>query len=316
MTTASVLRRYGRILASYGAGMALVAALAALLGPRYGAAGGVAALAAGYGLAALLLAASALAALGGSPLPRFGALMAGYLRRYRNLVLTGLAYAAGTWADKAILWAARGEAAGAQPSSSSRPTTAPSSTPTSASCPAWSTSPSATETDFHLGLRRFLVLLARGRRGEIEEARLGLARGTRRGLARALPLPGRRRRPRPPHRRPPGRRPRPRGVHLRPPRGGRPLPAHSSSPSSTCSSTSSCTGTRPSAPPLPRPQPRPLRRRHPRGPPAPGPEPPRRLRPRLGPRRLRRIPRPRPASTGSSTCAPRGRATASEARGN
>lgn len=182
MMTVTVLRRYGRIIASYGAGMVLLVIVAAFLGPRYGPAGGVAALAAGYGLAAALLAASALAALGRSPLPRFGSMLGGYLKRYRNLVLAGAAYAAGTWADKAILWAAQGRAAEGTSFFIFPPYDSAFFYANLTLIPGLVYYTLATETDFHLDLMRFLVFLARRRQPEVEKARRRLERSARREL--------------------------------------------------------------------------------------------------------------------------------------
>jgi uncharacterized membrane protein len=182
MMTVTVLRRFGRILGAYGAGMGLLVVLAAWLGPRYGAAGGVAALAAGYGLTALLLLAAALSALKRSPFPRLGIAYLSYARRYRNLVIAGATYAAGTWADKIVLWALRGSAAEGT---------------RFFLCPSYDMAffyanltlipglvyyTLATETDFHLDLMRFLVFLVRRRQPEVEAARIRLAWNARRSL--------------------------------------------------------------------------------------------------------------------------------------
>jgi uncharacterized membrane protein len=181
--TVTVLRRFGRILAAYGTGMALLTGLAAALGPRYGAAGGTVALAAGYGLTALLLVASSLASLGTAPYPRLAAALAGYAARYRNLVLAGAAYAAGTWADKAILWAFRGTASAGTAFLIYPPYDGAFFYANLTLIPGLVYFTLATETDFHLDLMRFLVFLARRRQPEVEAARLKLARSARRTLA-------------------------------------------------------------------------------------------------------------------------------------
>ncbi|HRY54540.1 MAG TPA: exopolysaccharide Pel transporter PelG [Spirochaetia bacterium] len=182
MMTVTVLRRFGRILAAYAAGMGLLVLLAATWGPRYGAAGGIAALAAGYGLTATLLIVAALRALGTSPFPRLRLAYLSYARRYRNLVLAGAAYAAGTWADKAILWALRGEASPGTAFYLFPPYDLAFFYANLSLIPGLVFFTLATETDFHLDLMRFLVFLSRRRQPEVEAARHRLAWNARRSL--------------------------------------------------------------------------------------------------------------------------------------
>lgn len=182
MMTVTILRKFGRIIASYAAGMALLYFLAASLGPRFGAAGGLGALAAGYGLTAILLFASAISVLGSSPFPRLAKRLVAYARRYRSLVLAGAAYAAGTWADKALLWACRGTAA-AETSFVVNPAYDAAFFYANLSLiPGLVFFTLVTETDFHLDLTRFLVFLARKRQPEVETARLRIIRNARSSL--------------------------------------------------------------------------------------------------------------------------------------
>jgi len=179
MMTVTVMRKYGRVLAAYAAGMALMYCLAATLGPRYGAAGGAAALAGGYGLTAALLVASALAALGRSRFPGLGRRIAGYAARYRNLALAGTAYALGTWADKALLWAFRGSAAAGTRLAVNQPYDLAFFYANLSLIPGLVFFTLVTETSFHVDLVRFLVFLARRRKPEVEAARLRLLRNAR-----------------------------------------------------------------------------------------------------------------------------------------
>jgi polysaccharide biosynthesis protein PelG len=109
--TVTVVRKYGRVLASYVLGMGLMYGLSLVFGPGSGAAGALLALAAGYALTTLLLVASTVEALGTSPCPRAFGRLARYALKYRNLAVAGALYALATWADKAVLAAFGGSAA-------------------------------------------------------------------------------------------------------------------------------------------------------------------------------------------------------------
>ena len=180
--TVTVLRRFGRIILAYAAGMLLLVGLAAVLGPRYGAAGGVAALAAGYALTVVILIGSTLASLGRASFPDFARKMRYYLRRYRNLIIAGAAYALGIWADKVILWAFRGSAAPGTAFFIFSPYDSAFFYANLSLIPGLVYYTLATETDFHLELMRFLVFLIRRPQPEVEAARIKLARGARRNL--------------------------------------------------------------------------------------------------------------------------------------
>jgi len=179
MMTVTVLRKYGLILASYGAGMLVMYFLAARLGPVLGAAGGLFALAAGYGLTALLLVAITVVSLGAAPYPRAlrGLLACGW--KCRNLVLSGFAYAVGTWADKVVLWAFRGVASPGTGFAVFPPYDTAFYYANLGIIPGLVFFTLATETDFHLDLKRFLVFLAHRRQPDIEAARVRLARNSR-----------------------------------------------------------------------------------------------------------------------------------------
>jgi uncharacterized membrane protein len=179
MMTVTVLRRYGLVLASYGLGMGLMYILAALLGPAYGPAGALTALAAGYGLTALLLIAATVLALGLAPSPEAFRRLAGYASRFRNLMVAGAAYAIAAWADKAILWALRGEAAAGTSFYVYPPYDTAFFYANLAIIPGLVFFTLATETDFHLDLMRFLVFLSRRRQPEVEAARVRLRANAR-----------------------------------------------------------------------------------------------------------------------------------------
>jgi uncharacterized membrane protein len=103
MVTATAIKRYGRILAAYALGMALMYFLAKSLSAGLGAAGTVLALAAGFALTAILLIAVTVEALGTAPCPKAFRRLFEYAAKYRNLAVAGLCYALATWADKAVL---------------------------------------------------------------------------------------------------------------------------------------------------------------------------------------------------------------------
>jgi uncharacterized membrane protein len=174
MVTATVIHKYGRILAAYGLGMVLMYFLAKSLGPRLGAAGAVLGLAAGYALTALLLILATLESLGLEPFPRAFSRLLVYARRYRNLSLAGLLYALGTWVDKAVLAAFGGV---------SSPGTRFRVNPgydtafyyaNLALIPGLVFFTIVTETEFNLDLKRFIACLGHKRQPEIEDAKTRL----------------------------------------------------------------------------------------------------------------------------------------------
>jgi uncharacterized membrane protein len=183
MMTVTAIKRYGLVVAAYVAGMALMYALAALLGPGYGAAGALFALAAGYAATSLILIAASVKGLGLAPLPRAAPRLLSYALRYRNLALAGSLYAIGTWVDKFVLWASRGAAA---------PGTAFAVYPlydtafflaNLALIPGLIYFTLETETSFSLDLRRFLTFLAHRRQPQVEAARRRLGRSAAGALA-------------------------------------------------------------------------------------------------------------------------------------
>lgn len=178
MMTASVIRKEGRILAAYAAGMAAMYALASRLGPREGAPGALLALASGYGLTALILVASILEALQYRPLPQALKRLVSYARRYRRLAFSGGLYAAATWADKAVLALFHGAA-----SPGTRFLVNPGYDgayyyANLALIPGLVYFTIVTETEFDLGLKRFMTYLGRRRQPEIEAEKARLVRDT------------------------------------------------------------------------------------------------------------------------------------------
>ncbi len=183
MMTVTAIKRYGQVLAAYAAGMGLMYVLAALLGPAFGAAGALCALAIGYASTAAVLIAAAVGGLGLSPCPSAARRLASHARRYRNLALAGSLYAMGTWIDKIVLWAARGSAAiGTQlwvyPEYDTAFFLA-----NLALIPGLIYFTLATETSFSLDLRRFLTYLAHRRQPEVEAARRRLGSSAASALA-------------------------------------------------------------------------------------------------------------------------------------
>lgn len=175
--TASVIKRHAGIIVTWTGGMAAMLVVAGALGPRFGAAGAVFALATGFALVALALIALSVASLGLAPLP--GALreFGRYVRRYRNLALAGLLYALATWADKAVLSlgglgaAPEGTRLYLNPSYDNAFYYA-----NLALIPGLVYWTIATETEFYLGLRRLTTWLARRRLPDIVRARNELRR--------------------------------------------------------------------------------------------------------------------------------------------
>ncbi|MDP3176316.1 MAG: exopolysaccharide Pel transporter PelG, partial [Spirochaetaceae bacterium] len=182
MTTATVLRKHGRVVLAYALGMGLMLAAASWLGPRYGAAGALAALAGGYASISVLLGAATLRDLGVESLPDALGRLLSYLRRYRFLALAGTATAAAAWADKAVYWLARGIAAEGT-SLRVHPVHDTAFFYANLSLiPGLVFYTLATETEFNLDLKRFLVFLGRRRRFDIEAARRRLAARAGRSL--------------------------------------------------------------------------------------------------------------------------------------
>jgi polysaccharide biosynthesis protein PelG len=168
MMTASAIRKQGRIIAAYALGMTAMYFLAAYLGPRAGAPGALLALALGYALTALILAAATLEALGHDSFPGAFKALKAYAARYRNLALAGGLYAAATWADKAVLVLFRGVSAGGtrffvNPGYDNAFYYA-----NLALIPGLVYFTIFTETDFDLGLKRLMTYLGRRRQPEIE----------------------------------------------------------------------------------------------------------------------------------------------------
>ncbi|HTX72249.1 MAG TPA: exopolysaccharide Pel transporter PelG [Rectinemataceae bacterium] len=186
MMTATVMRRPTRILGAYAFGMALMYALARLLGPGHGSAGALIAAGAGFALTAALLVAMTVSSLG--LVPYKGALreLGGYLRRYGNLAAAGAAYAIGIWVDKIVLWFVIGSAAPGTRFLSYSPYDTAFYYANLALIPGLIFYTLFTETDFHLDLTRFLVFAAHRQQPDIERARSHLARNAAAALRRQL----------------------------------------------------------------------------------------------------------------------------------
>jgi uncharacterized membrane protein len=190
MVTAALIRKYGRILVAYAAGMALMYFLARALGPALGASGSLLALAAGYALTVLLLLLATIEALGTAPCAHAFRRLGSYARKYRNLALAGASYAIATWIDKAAIAAFRGVAA---------PGTRLYVNPgydtayyyaNLALIPGLVLFTIATETDFNLDLKRFIAYLGHRRQPEIEAAKSHLIRNSAASLRRQTAFQG------------------------------------------------------------------------------------------------------------------------------
>jgi uncharacterized membrane protein len=178
MMTATVIRKYGRILASYALGMAVMYLLARVLGPSLGAAGALLALAAGYALTAILLIAATVEALGTAPCPRaFGRLWQ-YSRKYRNLALAGALYAVATWVDKATLAVFGGVAAEGTRFFVNPGYDTAFYYANLALIPGLVFYTIVTETEFNLDLKRFITYMGKRRQPEIEAAKARILRGS------------------------------------------------------------------------------------------------------------------------------------------
>jgi uncharacterized membrane protein len=183
--TATVVRRHGRILASYAAGMLAMYVLARFLGPRYGAGGGVAALAAGYALTAVALVFTAVGELGRRPYPGALKRMREYAHTYRFLALAGLLYAAATWIDKGVLsLGGQGIAAAGTRFFTNPPYDTAFYYANLSLIPGLVFFTISTETQLYLGLRRFVSWLGSRRLPDIERAKSELYHGTASILAR------------------------------------------------------------------------------------------------------------------------------------
>jgi len=190
MVTATVIRRYGRILAAYALGMVLMYFLARALGPGLGAAGAVLALAAGYALTAGLLILAAIEALGAAPCPKAFSRLADYARKYRNLGLAGALYAIATWVDKAVLAAFGGAAAEGTRFFVNPGYDTAFYYANLAMIPGLVFFTIVTETDFNLDLKRFIAYLGHRRQPEIEGAKSRLIQSTTGSLVRQTAFQG------------------------------------------------------------------------------------------------------------------------------
>jgi uncharacterized membrane protein len=190
MMTATVIRKYGRILAAYALGMAFMYVLARVLGPSLGAAGALLALAAGYALTALLLIAATVEALGRAPYPHVFRRLADYARKYRNLALAGALYAIGTWADKAVLAAFGGVAAKGTLFLVNPGYDSAFYFSNLALIPGLVFFTIVTETEFNLDLKRLVTYLGHRRQPEIETAKTRILRASALSLARQTAFQG------------------------------------------------------------------------------------------------------------------------------
>ena len=190
MMTATVIRKYGRILAAYALGMALMYFLARALGPRLGAAGALFALAAGYSLTAVLLIAATIEALGTAPCPHAFRRLLDYAKRYRNLALAGLLYSLATWIDKVVLAAFGGVAAEGTRFFVNPGYDTALYYANRALIPGLVFFTIVTETEFNLDLKRFIASLAHRRQPEIEAAKARTLRGAAISLAKQSAFQG------------------------------------------------------------------------------------------------------------------------------
>lgn len=190
MMTATVIRKYGRILAAYALGMAVMYFLARALGPSLGAAGALLALAAGYALTAILLIVATVEALGTAPCPRAFIRLWEYARKYRNLALAGALYAMATWVDKAVLAVFGGVAAGGTRFFVNPGYDTAFYYANLALIPGLVFYTIVTETEFNLDLKRFVTYMGHRRQPEIEKAKTRIMRGTALSLARQSAFQG------------------------------------------------------------------------------------------------------------------------------
>ncbi len=190
MMTATVIRKYGRILAAYALGMGLMYVLARVLGPRLGAAGAVLALAAGYALTSVLLLLATVEALGTEPCPRAFLRLWEYAAKYRNLALAGALYAAATWVDKAVLAAFGGVAATGTRFFVNPGYDTAFYYANLALIPGLVFFTIVTETDFNLDLKRFVAYLGHRRQPEIEAAKARLIRSSASSIGRQSAFQG------------------------------------------------------------------------------------------------------------------------------
>jgi uncharacterized membrane protein len=168
--TATVVRKYGRILGSYVLGMALMYFLAKSSGDA-DAPAALVSLAAGYALTTVLLLISSIEAVGRAPYPRALRTIAGLAKEYRNLAIAGALYALATWADKAVLALMSGSAAAGTRFLVNPGYDTAFYYSNLALIPGLVFYTISTETDFALDLRRLITCLGRKRQPEIMAAR-------------------------------------------------------------------------------------------------------------------------------------------------
>lgn len=190
--TATVVRKYGRILGSYVLGMALMYFLARSLAPLNGAsaAAALASLAAGYALTTVLLLLSSIEAVGRAPYPRALRTIAGLAKEYRNLALAGALYALATWADKAVLALMSGSAAAGTRFLVNTGYDTAFYYSNLALIPGLVFYTISTETDFALDLRRLITCLARRRQPEIAAAKSHIQHEAASGLGKQTVFQG------------------------------------------------------------------------------------------------------------------------------
>jgi uncharacterized membrane protein len=194
--TATVVRKYGRILGSYALGMVLMYFLARSLAPVVGAApvigaapttgamGALASLAAGYVVTTALLLLSSIEALGRAPYPRALRTIAGLAKKYRNLALAGALYAFATWADKAVLALTSGSAAAGTRFFVNPGYDTAFYYSNLALIPGLVFYTISTETEFALDLRRLITCLGRKRQPDIMAAKKLIHRDAAYGLGK------------------------------------------------------------------------------------------------------------------------------------
>jgi uncharacterized membrane protein len=187
--TATVVRKYGRILGSYVLGMALMYFLAKSSGDA-DAPAALVSLAAGYALTTVLLLISSIEAVGRAPYPRALRTIAGLAKEYRNLAIAGALYALATWADKAVLALMSGSAAAGTRFLVNPGYDTAFYYSNLALIPGLVFYTISTETDFALDLRRLITCLGRKRQPEIMAARSHIHRNAAHDLGKQTVFQG------------------------------------------------------------------------------------------------------------------------------
>jgi uncharacterized membrane protein len=182
MIFVSLLRRYGAVFLTYLAGMALSVAGARILGGEYGAGGAMLGFASGQLFTALVLMTLSLSEWRPAKFGPTLKLLRSYSPRYTMLIAAGSLYTAAVWADKLVLWFARGEAVAGTYIRLFEPYDLAVYLANLAMIPGLVYFIVASETDFYIRLKEFLSALQGGTYVQIQERKWSLIRGLRRGL--------------------------------------------------------------------------------------------------------------------------------------